>query len=425
MTYRIDADVLSYNGCEITVQSQKVKLFYFQSGSTQALLNCFKTKIAQNASEFRLLPNMDSVLRHRNYSEIFDLRNEEGINKFRGITGIELDKFALSKFLGKYRKVSGMIQSKEENEFEKDLMLILDERTLISNYGTWERLFEILILNNRYDLYKQLAIRIVDAIERYSVPENMCNASVKTHDSLLRVFLSAMQRTTAIVWNADIDRVLDAVCEKVGKLRGNPKYTQALITMFDKETIYTTRTAYCETRMVNKYLLPLPIDCVINNLGKEEANQITYTDYIGLMMSSVSTIINAISYVLIGFVSISLVVSSIMIGIITYISVLERTKEIGVLRAIGASKKDISRVFNAEAFLVGLVSGILGIVITLGIDVIINIILYALVGLQIAKLPVLGAFILIGISVALSLIAGLIPSGFAAKRDPVIALRSE
>ena len=161
------------------------------------------------------------------------------------------------------------------------------------------------------------------------------------------------------------------------------------------------------------------------NLNKEEKDQITYTDYIGLMMSSISTIINAISYVLIGFVSISLVVSSIMIGIITYISVLERTKEIGVLRAIGASKKDISRVFNAEAFLVGLVSGILGIIITLGIDAIINIVLMALVGLSIAKLPVAGAFILIGISVILSLVAGIIPSGFAAKRDPVIALRSE
>ena len=161
------------------------------------------------------------------------------------------------------------------------------------------------------------------------------------------------------------------------------------------------------------------------NLNKEEKDQITYTDYIGLMMSSISTIINAISYVLIGFVSISLVVSSIMIGIITYISVLERTKEIGVLRAIGASKKDISRVFNAEAFLVGLVSGVLGIVITLGIDAIINIVLMALVGLSIAKLPVAGAFILIAISVILSLVAGIIPSGFAAKRDPVIALRSE
>ena len=283
VTYRIDTEVLSYKDCEITVQSQKVKLFYFQSGSTQALLNCFKTQIAQNASEFRLLPNMESVLKHRNYSEIFDLRNEEGINKFRGITGIELDKFALSKFLGKYRKVSGMIQSKEENEFEKDLMLILDERTLISNYGTWERLFEILILNNRYDLYKKLAVRIVDAIERYSVPENMCNTDVKTHDSLLRVLLSSMQRTTAIVWNTDIDKVLNAVCEKVGKLRGNPKYTQAIITMFDKETIWVARMAYCETRMVNKYLLPLPIDCVLNKLGKETANLSTFTDMLGMM----------------------------------------------------------------------------------------------------------------------------------------------
>ena len=162
------------------------------------------------------------------------------------------------------------------------------------------------------------------------------------------------------------------------------------------------------------------------NDGKEKDDTITYTDYIGLMMSSISTIINAISYVLIGFVSISLVVSSIMIGIITYISVLERTKEIGVLRAIGASKKDVSRVFNAETLLIGLVSGTLGIVVTLGIDLIINIILESLVGIAgIAQLPFLGAIILILISVALTMIAGLIPSKLAAKKDPVIALRTE
>lgn len=234
VTYRIDTEVLPYRDCEITVQSKKVKLFYFQSGSTQALLNCFKTKIAKNASEFRLLPNMDPVLKHRNYSEIFDLRNEEGINKFRGITGIELDKFALSKFLGKYRKVSGMIQSKEENAFEKDLMLILDERTLISNYCTWERLFEILIINNRFDLLKKLAIRIVDAIDRYSIPEDMCITGLSTHDSLLRVLLSAIQRTTAIAWKPDVEDALKAVCEKMGKLRGNHKYSQAIIAMFDE-----------------------------------------------------------------------------------------------------------------------------------------------------------------------------------------------
>ncbi len=154
--------------------------------------------------------------------------------------------------------------------------------------------------------------------------------------------------------------------------------------------------------------------------------EITYTDYIGLMMSSVSTIVNAISYVLIAFVSISLVVSSIMIGIITYISVLERTKEIGILRSIGASKHDVSRVFNAETMIVGLVSGVLGIGITLLLDIPANILIKALSGISgVAKLPWQGAVILIIISVGLTLIAGLIPAKVASRKDPVIALRTE
>ena len=159
--------------------------------------------------------------------------------------------------------------------------------------------------------------------------------------------------------------------------------------------------------------------------GKEE-NVINYTDLVGIMMSSVSTIINVISYVLIAFVGISLVVSSIMIGIITYISVLERTKEIGILRSIGASKKDVSRVFNAETLLVGLVAGLLGIGVTLLLDIPINIVIKNLVGISgIAKLPVVGGIILVAISVGLTMIAGLIPARFAAKRDPVEALRTE
>lgn len=152
---------------------------------------------------------------------------------------------------------------------------------------------------------------------------------------------------------------------------------------------------------------------------------INYTDIVGLMMSSVTSIVNVISYVLIAFVAISLVVSSIMIGIITYISVLERTKEIGILRAIGASKKDVSRVFNAETMIIGLVSGTIGIVVTLILNVIINIVLKHLVGLSVASLPLLGAIILVIISVSLTLIAGLIPSKIASKKDPVEALRTE
>ena len=158
-----------------------------------------------------------------------------------------------------------------------------------------------------------------------------------------------------------------------------------------------------------------------------EEDQISYTDVVALLMSSITTIINVISYVLIAFVAISLVVSSIMIGIITYISVLERTKEIGILRAIGASKRDISRVFNAETFIIGLTAGVIGIGITLLLNIPINIIVHNLTGIMAlnSSLPPVGGAVLVGISVLLTYIAGLIPSGLAAKKDPVEALRTE
>ena len=158
-----------------------------------------------------------------------------------------------------------------------------------------------------------------------------------------------------------------------------------------------------------------------------EEDKIEYTDVVALMMSSITTIINVISYVLIAFVAISLVVSSIMIGIITYISVLERTKEIGILRAIGASKRDVSRVFNAEAFIIGLAAGVIGIGGTLLLNIPINIIVHDLTGIEAinSTLPVAGGVGLVIISVVLTFIAGLIPSGLAAKKDPVEALRTE
>lgn len=158
----------------------------------------------------------------------------------------------------------------------------------------------------------------------------------------------------------------------------------------------------------------------------EEDKEISYTDMVGTMMSSISTIINSISYVLMAFVAISLVVSSIMIGIITYISVLERTKEIGVLRSIGASKKDISRVFNAETIIIGFVAGMIGIGVTIILNIPINAIIHHLAGLTgVAKLPLYGGIILVIISVLLTMIGGLIPSRVASKKDPVEALRSE
>ena len=169
------------------------------------------------------------------------------------------------------------------------------------------------------------------------------------------------------------------------------------------------------TRLIRKY-----------NASAGEEKAIHYTDVLELIMSSVTTIVNAISYVLIAFVAISLVVSSIMIGIITYISVLERTKEIGILRAIGASRKDVARVFNAETLIVGFAAGVIGIGVTMILVVIANIILKNVTGIAgLAILPPAGAVILVAISMILTLIAGIIPSRMAAKKDPVVALRTE
>ena len=162
------------------------------------------------------------------------------------------------------------------------------------------------------------------------------------------------------------------------------------------------------------------------NRQAEEGSAIHYTDYVGLLMNSVTSIVDIISYVLIAFVSISLVVSSIMIGIITYISVLERTKEIGILRAIGASRKDVSRVFNAETLIIGFAAGVIGILVTLGLVVIANIILLNLTGIpNMAALPPAAGAVLVVISMVLTLIAGIIPSGIASRKDPVVALRTE
>ncbi len=169
------------------------------------------------------------------------------------------------------------------------------------------------------------------------------------------------------------------------------------------------------TDLINKY-----------NQNAGEGNEITYTDIVGAIMSSVTNIVNAVTYVLIAFVAISLVVSSLMIGIITYISVLERTKEIGILRAIGASKRDISRVFNAETLIIGFISGVLGILCTLMLNIFVNIIIHDLTGISAtAVLPAGSAGILILISMLLTLVAGLIPSGAARRKDPVAALRTE
>ncbi len=230
----------------------------------------------------------------------------------------------------------------------------------------------------------------------------MFDAQVYTEEQYAAFFDAYMPATHS-------ESTYDAILRKIGYVdEDSPSMISIYASTFeDKDEI---------SRIIGEY-----------NDSVNEADKINYTDYVALLMSSITVVINAISYVLIAFVGVSLVVSSIMIGIITYISVLERTKEIGILRAIGASKKDVSRVFNAETMIVGFISGAIGIGFTLLAILIANPILHAITGLESlnAVLPWGAALILVALSVGLTLIAGLVPSRMAAKKDPVVALRTD
>ena len=237
-----------------------------------------------------------------------------------------------------------------------------------------------------------------------------------------------------LVTGAAFDQMMEAVTDEAILADYYDKYMPSTIsgsTLAD--TLTAIGSAKSETHdTINIYAATFEDKQAIDDLiaqyneTAEEENQISYTDYVALLMSGVTTMIDAVSYGLIGFVSIALVVSSIMIGIITYISVLERTKEIGILRSVGASKKDISRVFNAETAIVGLTAGLIGIGTTILLNIPISIIAEKLTGIaNIAVLPGAAAVILVLISITLTMIAGLVPSKMAAKKDPVIALRSE
>lgn len=205
------------------------------------------------------------------------------------------------------------------------------------------------------------------------------------------------------------DSTYDANMQKLG-----------YVDLDDPSTINFYASSFANKDVITDYIAEY-------NKDVDDIHEIKYTDYIGLMMSSITTIINAITYVLIGFVAISLIVSSIMIGVITLISVQERTKEIGILRAIGASKHNVSSMFNAETIIIGFCSGLLGIIVTMLLCIPINAVIHSLTGITAlnAYLPPVAAVILVAISVLLTLVSGIIPSKSAAKKDPVVALRSE
>ena len=294
------------------------------------------------------------------------------------------------------------------------------------------------------------AMMVQGMTQQMSVSEEdiMAYISAMSDDELNAMFTQLVSEQVKAQYAQQVSQQLSSMTTEqlVGALdAGMAAYTTEQCASFYDEIMVFSETDYDENLVtlgcvdldnpatINLYASSFEEKDVIEqaiedyNKDVEELSQIKYTDYVGLMMSSVTTIINAITYVLIAFVAISLIVSSIMIGVITLISVQERTKEIGILRAIGASKRDVSGLFNAETVIIGFTSGLLGVVVTALLCIPINAIIKHLTGIAglEAFLPVPAAIILIAISVILTLFAGIIPSKSAAKKDPVVALRSE
>ncbi len=312
-------------------------------------------------------------------------------------------------------KVVGIIKAKEESNIQETS----------GEIGYTKELTEYVINKvNESEVVKQQKenpeINIFTGTQFLSEEElNQANTSTINYDSMSdeqKAYMSGLSQEELATYISSYTQNNNATFETVLLALGSVDLDKpAVINIYPKD-FESKETISNQIEEYNKKQ---------TDAGKEE-NVIAYSDLVGMMMSSVTTIVNMISYVLIAFVSISLVVSSIMIGIITYISVLERTKEIGILRAIGASKKDISRVFNAETLIVGLSAGLIGIGVTLLLNIPINIVIKSLTDVSgIASLPVVGGIILVLISVILTVIAGLIPSKVASKKDPVEALRTE
>ncbi|MGN0660732.1 MAG: ATP-binding cassette domain-containing protein [Oscillospiraceae bacterium] len=298
------------------------------------------------------------------------------------------------------------------------------------------------MLDDMIQKYSAEAEIDVDSAKKYfeNMSEEEINAAVDEmlREAIKQNYADKVQATVGAMTNDQLAAAFDAALPTYGEAELAKLYDEYMPAVVSESTLDENLAKLgvadlSSPSQINIYAATFEAKDSINdiiedyNKSVDEADKISYTDYVAIMMSSISTIIAAISYVLIAFVAISLVVSSIMIGIITYISVLERTKEIGILRAIGTSKKDVSRVFNAETLIVGFTSGAIGIIVTLILIIPINAIIKAITGIPNlgAFLPPAAAVILVLISMSLTLIAGLFPSKVAAKKDPVIALRSE
>lgn len=273
--YYVNPVIMDDENVKLTIQENKFKIFYFNHNNTDALISCFRKEIAKNNSEFRYLPDDEQVLEQNDYSEIYNLNFADTVNKLRGLEELQINKFALSKFIGKYLKISTLINDKIEFGFEKDIKKIFDSHTLINNYTLWEKVLLIFVANNKFKTAEKFIEQIVFAIVH-------CNSGSKTsialqHDLLNYLFCS-ITRAYSINWGKNVRSNL----EEIGLIVRNlckKQHIQLNGEDFSYIRFTQSRMGYCYARMCDKNLLPLPIDCIIDQLDFNDDDDINFCDF--------------------------------------------------------------------------------------------------------------------------------------------------
>ena len=270
-TYRLNPNLLEKTQMGgtpvIELQNKKVKMFYFHSGASATLLDKFRRHIAENASEFRFLPMMKDLLAYDDISEILELKRTGSIHKLSGIEGFEINKYLLSKFLGKYRKMVTLVKVGAENRLQEEILKLFDKRTLVEHHSLWERLLEITMLGDSLENYEKLVNNILAAIEALVIPQQELNNEVfDPKAGLKRELCAAINRTAALRLGKKAYKLYEKIGNKLLHLKGyNPGHN-----------LNSMRHKYLETSMVNKYILPLPIECI--ELDLLEASEVKKED---------------------------------------------------------------------------------------------------------------------------------------------------
>lgn len=254
----------------IVVKDEKMKVFYFKAGESDALITCFRENISKNKSEFRHMPEDEAVFQKDDFSKVYDLKNNETINKFRGISGIEIDKYELSKLLGKHLRIGGLIHDTKEMGFEKQILKILNPLVVIENYNVWEKILELLVINESWNTLKEVVKIIVSSIG--SLEYNDRGILFRVKKSLSIYLCATINRSFALVWGERIEELIDEIADEC-----IDKTDQSLCDYLESDN--TKRKAYCYTRMVDKSVIPILVDMLDLNSIYNTRNTISLCSF--------------------------------------------------------------------------------------------------------------------------------------------------